>query len=115
MKSDTCFSKTTGQPLSVYDNEYDAISAAEHSELFYDKEMFPYFCDVCSNWHLTPKSRYTPSSECPVCVGSDGRPKQSYRNEKEARLRAEILCDEQGLQLSVYECEMGYGWHLTKR
>ena len=60
------------------------------------------------------ENRQTPSTKCPVCTGTDGKPKETYRNESEAQRRADILRKEQGAELRVYSCEKGHGWHLTK-
>ena len=52
---------------------------------------------------------------CPMCTGSDGRPKDAYETQEDARRRADILREEQGLSLRAYECDDGHDWHLTKR
>ena len=114
MKSDTCFGKQSGEPLTVYFSLIDAEVNAEHLKFVHDKEMVPYECPRCGNWHLSPAERQTPSTSCPVCTGGDGRSKESYQTEQQALRRAEILYDERGISLQVYECEYGHGWHLTK-
>ena len=114
MKSDTCFAKNSGKPLSYYFTEFEAHSAAEYSKEYYGNELVPYECNKCGHWHLTPKNRLTPSRKCDWCTGSDGIPKDTYRNRKEALRRADIIYEEHGVELKVYECPRGEGWHLTK-
>lgn len=115
MKSETCFGKASGQPLSCYDSEYDAQQAAEYANEHYENNLSPYKCHKCEFWHLSPKSRMTPSTTCHWCTGGDGNFKASYRTEREANARADIIYQEQGIVLKVYQCEYGAGWHLTKR
>lgn len=114
MKSGTCFGKVSGEPLTEYYDEHDAIYAAEYSKEVYGNDLVPYRCNKCERWHLSPKSRQTPSKKCDICTGGDGEPKDSYRTKLEAKARANILFDEQGISLKVYQCRYGNGWHLTK-
>lgn len=114
MKSNTCFSKATGKPLSFYNYEFEAQSAADYSRVFFGNDLVPYRCEKCTHWHLSPKNRSTPSKKCDWCTGSDGRFKDTYRTRKDAIIRAKIIYEEYGVDLKVYECEKGDGWHLTK-
>lgn len=114
MKSETCFGKVSGEPLTEYYFEHDANDAAEYSKEMYGNDLVPYLCTKCEHWHLSPKSRQTPSKKCDECSGGDGTPKDSYRTKRDARTRADILYDEQGISLKVYQCKHGNGWHLTK-
>lgn len=114
MKSDSCFGKVSGKPLSFYYTEFESQIAAEYSKNIYGNELTPYECQRCSYWHLSPKARMTPSKKCNWCTAADGEYKNSYRTIKEARLRAKIIYEEQGIDLKVYECKYGEGWHLTK-
>ena len=113
-KSDTCVGKTSGKPLTEYDDEVEAREGAVHALERFGRKLFPYACDTCDKWHLAPAERQTPSTKCPNCRGADGTAKESYRNEQEARRRAAILRGEQGADLRVYACEHGHGWHLTR-
>lgn len=113
-KSETCRGSKTGKPLTEYDSEYDAKEGADFARQTYRRDLIPYRCDDCNYWHLTPRERQTPSSPCSHCVGKDGKLKESYRNRDEAQRRANILRHEQGTSLSVYACEYGNGWHLTR-
>ena len=115
MKSDTCFGKMSGQPLSEYAEEYKALDAANYSREQFNNDLIPYQCDKCSFWHLSPKARVTPSKKCIKCTAGDGTFKDAYRTKSEAHKRANIIYDEGGINLNVYECEFGNGWHLTKR
>ena len=114
MKSHTCIGKSSGKPLTEYESQRDAQEGADHARQAYGRKMAPYQCDTCGMWHLAAENRQTPSTKCPVCTGSDGKRKDTYRNESEAQRRADILRKEQGAELRVYACEKGHGWHLTK-
>src|SRR5262245_57653589 len=59
-------------------------------------------------------TEYPPSETCPRCVGRDRRAKKRYRTEHEAKEIAQFLRSERGVNLRVYECPHGSGWHLTK-
>jgi len=114
MKSETCFGKVSGQPLTQYFDLEEALHGAEYAKEYYDNDLSPYNCNKCGFWHLSPKSRQTPSHKCHHCTSSDGIQKDSYRSKQEARLRADIIYDEQGIRLKVYQCQFSSGWHLTK-
>lgn len=114
-KSMTCIGKASGQPVTEYDSEYEAHDGAAHAQLAYGQDLIPYMCGRCQLWHLAPRSRQTPSSTCGHCTGADGKPKESYANERDAARRAEILRTERGIHLRAYPCAYGQGWHLTKR
>ena len=113
-KSATCIGKTSDKPLTEYQSKREAEEGADHARSKYGRKLTPYQCDTCDLWHLAPQNRQTPSSKCPVCTGANGKPKDSYRNQTEAKRRADILRREQGAELRVYACEHGHGWHLTK-
>ena len=114
MKSETCIGKISGKALTEYESEREAQEGADHAQSRYGRKLVPYQCDTCSLWHLAPENRQTPSTKCPVCTSTDGKPKDSYRNQSEAQRRADLLRQEQGATLRVYVCEHGHGWHLTK-
>ncbi|TKB03365.1 hypothetical protein E5672_10010 [Alteromonas portus] len=114
MKSETCFGKVSGKPLTQYYDEAEAQGAADYCKEHYDNDLIPYQCAKCDLWHLSPKSRQTPSQKCSRCIGGYGVEKESYRTKLEARKRANIIYDEQGVILRVYKCKYGNGWHLTK-
>ena len=115
MKSETCFGKVSGQPLSQYCNAEEAQNAADYSKYNYNNDLEPYECNKCGLWHLSPNSRKTPSTKCYRCTAGDGTYKDSYRTKKEANVRADIIDNEQGIDLNIYKCRYGNGWHLTKR
>jgi hypothetical protein len=54
------------------------------------------------------------TKKCPYCTGSDGSKKDVYFSPEEARQRAEYIKEIRGIELNVYRCEYGNGWHLTK-
>lgn len=114
MKSETCFGKISGKPLSQYFTEIDAEGAAQYSKDNFSNDSLPYECNKCHFWHLSPKSRVTPSKKCDSCTAGDGASKDTYRTKNEAKARADIIYNEKGIDLKVYSCKYGDGWHLTK-
>lgn len=113
-KSETCYGKKTNRPLAEYDSRSDALEGADYARRHYRQDLVPYECGECGFWHLSPADRQTPSTKCPHCIGADGRAKDSYRTEGQARRRADILQREQDVALKVYPCQYGNGWHLTR-
>ena len=113
-KSSTCTGRCSGKPLTEYDTEADALRGADHAQREHGSALMPYRCGRCSRWHLSPASRHTPCWRCHWCVGRDGRPKMAYADQEAAERRAKLLFEEQGVELRVYPCEAGDGWHLTK-
>ena len=110
-----CISNKTGKPLKSYATESDAIYHAQKSSEQYGKNLTHYRCNKCNQYHLTPKERDTPSSDCDVCSWSNSsKPKKLYPNEESARLRASIIYEEDGVRLKVYPCRYNAGYHLTK-
>ena len=114
IKSDSCSSKRTGEPLTEYNTEYEAQEGADYANSTYGNNLAPYKCRDCGMWHLSPKDRQTPSSKCNSCTDSNGQYKDLYATEQAAERRATILYEEKGISLSVYECPYDRGWHLTK-
>ena len=113
-KSNTCFSSTTGKPLSVYSSKSTAQKGADYVNQEYDNNLVPYQCKTCKKWHLSPKDRQTPSKVCPKCISRNGKRKALYKSQNDADNRASILAKEQGVDLLVYKCPHNRGWHLTK-
>lgn len=113
-QSETCIGVISGKPLMAYESESEANEAIEHVRFEYQQEMIAYRCSKCGDWHLAPQNRQTPSRTCPYCIDSQGAPKQAYATKQGAVMRSNILLKERGIRLYAYECECGYGWHLTK-
>ena len=113
-KSKTCVGKKTGEPLTEYDSRKDAQEGANYANSKFRSNLAPYQCDTCGKWHLSPKNRMTPSETCRFCKGANGKPKESYRSRRDAQRRADILREEQGVSLTVYQCEHSDAWHLTR-
>ena len=113
-KSTRCHGKISGQPVTEYDSESEALAGAQHARSAYQKDLVPYPCNTCGYWHLAPRGRQTPSTTCYRCVGADGRQKEAYASEHDAETRATILYRERGIHLRTYLCQYGQGWHLTK-
>jgi hypothetical protein len=114
IKSNSCFSKRTGEPLTEYYSEGDAWEGAEYANNQYGNNLIPYQCKKCEFWHLSPKDRQTPSQKCFDCTDGSGKCKRLYYSEEDAERRADILYEEEGVNLEVYECPHNDGWHLTK-
>jgi hypothetical protein len=110
--SETCLSKSTGQPLKSYENELEAEDAIGYVKAAYGNEQVKYLCQKCGYWHLSPKNRQTPNHKS-YCLDSNGRPKQAYPTRESALRRAEIIYEERGTQLYVYHCADCDEWHLT--
>ena len=49
------------------------------------------------------------------CTDSKGQPKDLYNSKESAQREANALATQKRLQLSVYPCPDGCGWHLSKR
>ena len=113
--SKQCVGKVTGTPLHSYPSQCEAEEASVYVFNKHNKQMKPYKCSHCGTWHLAPLNRHTPSDTCSFCLDSNGRAKELYRTEHDALRRAEILLDERGVRLRVYECPHQAGWHLTSR
>ena len=113
-KSDICIGKQTGRPLTEYDSLEEAREGADYANVTYKRNLVPYECELCRKWHLSPKSRMTPSTKCPYCKGANGQVKDAYRNQREAQCRADILGKEQGVSLKAYRCQYSDKWHLTR-
>ena len=113
-KSTTCFGKQTNKPLTEYDSLEEAQEGAAYAKSTYRSDLIPYQCETCGLWHLSPKSRQTPSEKCPFCKGANGQAKEAYHSRKDAQRRADILRKEQGVSLKVYPCDQSDKWHLTR-
>lgn len=51
MKSNVCFSKGTGKPLTVYTSEAEADASALYEHTMRGSELYPYLCDKCGYYH----------------------------------------------------------------
>ncbi len=92
-KSTTCMSKQ-GEPLTEYEFAFQAEDAADYINTIYGNDLIPYDCTKCRYWHLTPKSRHTPSRTCDYCTSASGEPKTLYETRKGADRRANILAEQ---------------------
>src|SRR3954468_4392193 len=101
-KSTACVSRR-GTPRLAYSDRSSAEDGARLALLRYGSRMVPYHCDACGSWHLCPADRHTPNYYCQACD------KQAYESEDSAQRRAEILAQERGTWLRVYECQFGEG------
>lgn len=110
--SNTCFGRVSNKPLKEYSDEQTATYAAQYVLDRYGKQMTPYRCTRCHLWHLSPTSRQTPSQTC-ICSDQHGKYKQVYLTEEAARRRAQLIKKERHINLQIYPCPYGRGWHLT--
>lgn len=114
MKSDVCFSKKTGQPLTVYFSEADAKSSALYERTARGSDLYPYKCEKCGYWHLAPlSSKLNVQKNACSCLDSNGRHKALYLTREDAekqRMKSEA---EQHVSLKIYSCNEGRGFHLT--
>ena len=113
VKSETCFGRISGAPLTEYHSESQAEEGARYANAQNGGGLVPYQCNACGYWHLSPRSRMTPSMPC-LCVGRNGNPKALFFTFEDAQRRSELVRQEGGGHSTVYECELGLGWHLTK-
>ncbi len=113
MKSTTCFRKD-GEPKAVYFTAIEAQGAAEYVSQEKEVIFSAYQCRKCSYWHICPVEMQTPNKPCSYCNGGDGKPKALYETYDGAKRRANIIYQERGIRLSVYECRYDNGFHLTK-
>ncbi|MBN2695160.1 hypothetical protein JXR93_10915 [bacterium] len=110
----SCFGQISKKPLKTYSSEYEAIDAVQYVKSTYGNNQIYYKCNRCGYWHLSPIERETPSITC-QCKDEKGNFKQLYPTKKIAEQRANIIFEEKGIKLNVYECEYSNGWHLTHK
>lgn len=115
MKSTTCFSKTTKNPLSVYTTEAEAQQSANY-QLQNGRSLYPYRCERCGQWHLAPTaSRINLLHKACFCEDSFGKAKDLYLSRDDAE-KARCKRESEGAgQLYIYECPHGRGYHLTHK
>lgn len=104
-----CPHPKTKEPREGFPNESSAQQYAEDLSDSYSDRMIPHKCDNCGEWHVISEKRHTPSTECKYCQ------KQLYETKEAASKRAQIIRNEKGRELKVYQCEHQHGWHLTSR
>jgi len=115
MKSTTCFSKNTNNPLSVYATESEAQQSANY-QLQNGRSLYPYHCTRCGLWHLAPtESRINVLHKACHCEDSLGRHKDLYLSREDAEKARRKRESEGAGQLYVYECPDGRGFHLTHK
>lgn len=114
MKSDVCFSKRTGQPLTVYTSEADADASALYERTMRGSELYPYLCDKCGYYHLAPtESKLNVRKNACSCLDSQGRHKALYLTHEDAERQRIKSEREQHISLKIYTCNEGKGFHLT--
>lgn len=116
MKSTTCFSKTTKNPLSVYTTEAEAQQSADYQRYENGRSLYPYHCERCGLWHLAPTaSRINVLRNACSCADSCGRHKDLYLSYEDA-LKAKTKRESEGAcPLYIYPCETRSGYHLTHK
>lgn len=104
--SQTCRAKRAPyKPLAEYESEAAAWAAADHVSAKTGKRFVPRSCATCRLFHIQPAPEL-----CPECRSGRGEAKHVYRTSAAAH-EAATAC---GGALRVYECPVGYGYHLTK-
>ncbi len=112
-QSESCFDPATGEPLREFDRRGDAERAAKLDPLEW-RNMEAYRCPKCDRWHLRPQADSGPiptDTTCLMCRGRDGKPKVSHPTFDAALEAARSNGD---VELTVYACPHGRGWHLTR-
>lgn len=113
-KSRTCFGRATGQPLTEYASRRAAEEGMRHANARCGSAwLSPYQCGKCGQWHLAPDNGQAPTMHC-ACVAANGHPKTLFCTWSDAQRRADRLHSEAGIRTSVYKCELGLGYHLTR-
>lgn len=112
--SKRCTNPRTNKPRRSYFSESEAAIAADEFRARFGTDQVPYRCRPgCEEWHLGLRANHTPSAPCPDCTSSGGGPKMSYETEEGAQRRAALIRKTKGVDLRVYDCPYGNGWHLT--
>lgn len=103
MKSETCFEKMLDQylPTSFIENDSDSVLYGLNK---YDLERI-----------VTQEKTKIQSKKHGCCMGSDREPKNIYSTKSEAYDAADFIYYERNIDLMVYKCRSGVGWHLTKK
>ena len=111
-KSETCVSKS-GNPLSEYRNYSEAQESANYQFTQTGISFTPYECQKCGKFHLKPTEFYCEKahSSC-TCTDHNGNRKDTYVTREDAEKMVNIR-GKDGVQLFVYQCPSGCGFHLT--
>ena len=114
MKSLTCFSKRTNQPLTEFLTEAEAESSAFYEKLMRGIDLYVYQCDKCGLFHLAPEdSKLRVKKNTCYCRDSRGNPKALYLTIEDAKKQQAKSQREQHIQLKIYPFEQRLGYHLT--
>ena len=113
-KSETCVGSISRMPLTEYASEDAAYEGASYERFRSGRRLAPYRCGTCGNYHLAPRERMVDATIACGCTNSSGEPKALYKSQRDAMKRVDMLRRERGMDLDVYPCEVGLGWHLTK-
>ena len=101
--------KKDGTPLSVYSSQAEAADSARYQKAENRIDLYPYQCDRCGLWHLSPVNGRP--NQC-GCTDSKGDTKYLYPTREAAQQQAEREASK-GCSLRVYACPEGKGYHLT--
>ena len=113
-KSESCMSKS-GNPLSEYRNLKKAQESAAYQYAQNGQSFTPYLCQKCGFYHLKPTEFYcVHTSGICSCTDHNGNKKSAYATAEDAEKMARIRAAS-GIQLYVYNCPSGNGFHLTSR
>ncbi len=100
------------------DEQKKALAGVDFKPRFKSHQQdcrFSQYCNLSADEMMeVVRDRQTPTTKCSVCTGADGSTKDSYQSKAQAKRRSEIINEEHGIRLYVYQCDHGNGWHLTK-
>jgi hypothetical protein len=115
-KSDKCFGVMSGKPVTSYESEEEAVDGINYIRDNFNNSvpMVWYKCEKCGFYHISPKSRETESKLC-GCKDQDGEHLQLFDTRKAAKIKADKMRKEDGIQRYLYPCPNSTGFHITDK
>ncbi len=112
----SCISAYIGKPRSCYETYEQAQNSADYMKTVKRVDFYPYKCNQCGYYHLALKKDKINFRESGCfCTDSNGNRKNLYATYKDA-LKAKSKAEaKRNVELEIYECPEGEGWHLTHR
>lgn len=109
-----CISNSTKKALSAYETEKEAKESAKYSKKNFNLDLYPYKCEKCGKYHLSPKaSKISVQQNACSCTDTNGKPKALYATKKDAEKQQKNSEVEQKVKLYIYKCPDKKGYHLT--
>lgn len=116
IKSKTCFSKSSGEPLSEYLTREEAEESVSYQLLRYEREFYAYACRKCGSFHIAPRKSLINVVHCGCdCKDSLGRRKDLYLSVEDAEKVKRKRESEGSASLYIYPCPEREGFHLTHK